>query len=33
MTLQAITMEHDWGNCLAQLNPKFAPPKEPLQNR
>jgi hypothetical protein len=27
MTLQAITIEHNWGNCLAQLNPKFAPPK------
>lgn len=25
--LDAITIEHDWGNCLAQLNPNFRPPR------
>lgn len=26
LRLRAITIEHNWGNCLAQLNPKFIPP-------
>jgi hypothetical protein len=25
--LDAITVEHNWGNCLAQLNPNFRPPR------
>jgi len=25
--LDAITIEHNWGNCLAQLNPNFRPPR------
>lgn len=25
--LDAITIEHNWGNCLAQLNPDFRPPR------
>jgi Carboxypeptidase regulatory-like domain len=27
MTLPAITIIHNWGNCLAQLNPGFTPPR------
>jgi hypothetical protein len=27
MTLPTITITHNWGNCLAQLNPGFAPPQ------
>jgi hypothetical protein len=25
--LEPITIEHNWGNCLAQLNPNFRPPR------
>jgi hypothetical protein len=25
-TLRPITIEHNWGNCLAQLDPQFQPP-------
>lgn len=27
MEIQAIRIEHPWGNCLAQLNPNFRPPR------
>ena len=27
MKLETITIEHNWGNCLAQLNPNFTPPR------
>jgi hypothetical protein len=27
MSLETIRIEHNWGNCLAQLNPKFTPPR------
>jgi len=27
MALDTITIEHDWGNCLAQLSPNFTPPR------
>jgi len=27
VTLGAITIEHNWGNCLAQLNSEFQPPR------
>jgi hypothetical protein len=27
MNLETIRIEHNWGNCLAQLNPKFTPPR------
>ncbi|HEV2379790.1 MAG TPA: carboxypeptidase-like regulatory domain-containing protein [Terriglobia bacterium] len=26
LALEPIRIEHDWGNCLAQLNPSFRPP-------
>jgi Carboxypeptidase regulatory-like domain len=26
LVLEPITIEHNWGNCLAQLNPRFRPP-------
>ena len=25
--LNAITIDHNWGNCLAQLSPNFRPPR------
>ena len=27
MTLETVRIEHNWGNCLAQLNPNFTPPR------
>jgi hypothetical protein len=27
LVLEPITIEHNWGNCLAQLNPNFRPPR------
>ena len=27
LILDAISIEHNWGNCLAQLNPNFRPPR------
>jgi len=27
LTLDAITIEHNWGNCMAQLNPHFRAPR------
>jgi hypothetical protein len=27
VTLGTITIEHNWGNCLAQLGPEFQAPR------
>lgn len=27
MNLATMRIEHNWGNCLAQLNPDFVPPR------